>query len=293
MLVTFLVLITLFPQLEGCWRQEHVQILVDTLNCWCDNRPTDPPPTIPWHVKRRVEEALAREARENVAQANQAQYKQTQEKVARAKQARAKLYKKRFGCGTCNFDEAGEKRNCDSPSFYGDNVKCSAEETWCVVRVTGERRTENGEPVFQRYCAKDDYVDFIKRQQKEQKDVWVVESHNNMTGNLNYCKDPSELVKRYNRKSRSMFEVENVDEVTWYCICKEMNCNTQNPDDVRLPKELFFGNQWRNYIGEKFGQKIQDEEIEYDEGSQTSTSQQVNLTPSSCATIVALILLLP
>ena len=73
-------------------------------------------------------------------------------------------------------------------------------------------------------------VDFIKRQQKEQKDVWVVESHNNMTGNLNYCKgepigndldaicnhcsssDPSELVKRYNRKSRSMFEVENVDE---------------------------------------------------------------------------------
>ena len=128
----------------GCWRQEHVQILVDTLNCWCDNRPTDPPPTIPWHVKRRVEEALAREARENVAQANQAQYKQTQEKVARAKQVRAKLYQKRkstllnwiasylikpgawlvlynilyqifpkllnllfpgFGCGTCNFDE--------------------------------------------------------------------------------------------------------------------------------------------------------------------------------------------
>ena len=76
-------------------------------------------------------------------------------------------------------------------------------------------------------------VDHIKTAHKLDETVTVVESHYPSykdDGELNYCKgepigndldaicnhcsssDPSELVKRYNRKSRSMFEVENVDE---------------------------------------------------------------------------------
>ena len=74
-------------------------------------------------------------------------------------------------------------------------------------------------------------VDDIMRADEEEKKVRVVQSDNRTLSNMtNYCKgepigndldaicnhcsssDPSELVKRYNRKSRSMFEVENVDE---------------------------------------------------------------------------------
>jgi len=219
-------------------------------------------------------------------------------------------YRNRYGCGVClrwdgndgqswrNPVEKYHLTRCKSATDFGRKIKCKYEETWCVTSIkwgvetawhNWTHGTDRPGPEFWRYCATQEYVDNLRKEDKARMDIRIAQHMGH--GIYQLCTDANSMKKRFNRFSALMKDVEGIEKVHMYCICD----NRQYKRHTRGNTNVFAGPLGKHFPSQpdKACNFPDPPSVDYQDDEEDKGNTGIHLAPSVCATVVVLKLSLP